>query len=165
MTDEQQLKLQAFLDGELPEAEAAQVASWLARDREAADLHRELRQTRQALKGFETEVRLPESREFYWSKIERAILSEAAAPRPAASAGWLTGLRRLLVPVSAVAVMGVLLAVAVGQWRGYGFAAGPDTETALDDSGTFTYQDYAHGTTLVWVSYAGQSEFAEDGSH
>jgi len=29
---EQQLKLQAYLDGELPEAEARAVAEWLSRD-------------------------------------------------------------------------------------------------------------------------------------
>ena len=40
-----QLKLQAFLDGELPEAEASEVAKWLARDREAAALLEELRNT------------------------------------------------------------------------------------------------------------------------
>src|SRR6267378_6728212 len=68
-----QLKLQAYLDGELPEAEAREVANWLARDREAAALHTELRNTRQALVGFEVGVELPESREFFWSKIRREI--------------------------------------------------------------------------------------------
>jgi len=34
-----QLKLQAYLDGELPEAEARAVANWLAKDREAVGLH------------------------------------------------------------------------------------------------------------------------------
>ena len=48
-----QLKLQALLDGELPEAEASEVANWLARDREAAALLEELRNTREALAGFE----------------------------------------------------------------------------------------------------------------
>ena len=79
-----QLKLQAFLDGELPEAEASEVANWLARDREAAALLEELRNTRSALAGFEAEVRLPESREFFWSKIEREIQRlETPAPKPA----------------------------------------------------------------------------------
>ena len=31
MTEEQQLKLQAFLDGELPESDRREVAAWLAR--------------------------------------------------------------------------------------------------------------------------------------
>src|SRR5260370_38312502 len=73
MDNESQLKLQAFLDGELPKAEAAEVANWLARDQEAALLLAELRHTRQALAGFGSTIRLPESREFFWSKIEREI--------------------------------------------------------------------------------------------
>ena len=43
---EQQLKLQAFLDGELPEQEARDMAALVARDAEAADLVAELRHTR-----------------------------------------------------------------------------------------------------------------------
>ena len=63
------------------------MANWLARDREAAALLEELRNTRAALAGFEAEVRLPESREFFWSKIEREIQRlEAPAPRPARGA-------------------------------------------------------------------------------
>ena len=68
-----QLKLQAHFDGELPEPEARAVANWLARDREAVALLAELRNTRKALKGFESDIKLPETREFYWSKIEREI--------------------------------------------------------------------------------------------
>src|SRR6266702_2258506 len=76
-----QLKLQAYLDGELPEAEARAVATWLARDREAVALLAELRATRKALAGFEAGIRLPESGEFFWSKIQRAISAlELAEP-------------------------------------------------------------------------------------
>ena len=55
-----QLKLQAFLDGELPESEAREVANWVARDKEATALLAELRNTRQALAGFEAVMTLPE---------------------------------------------------------------------------------------------------------
>ena len=66
MDYEAQLKLQAHLDGELPEGEAREVTNWLARDREAVALYGELRNTRQALVGYEVGVALPESREFFW---------------------------------------------------------------------------------------------------
>ncbi len=36
MTNEQQLKLQAFLDGELPEHEAREILAWTQRDGDAA---------------------------------------------------------------------------------------------------------------------------------
>ena len=82
---EEQLKLQAFLDGELPEKEARAMAEKLAREPDSAALLAELRQTRDALAGFEAEIRLPESREFFWSKIEREIQrSEKPTPAPPA---------------------------------------------------------------------------------
>ena len=81
-----QLKLQAFLDGELPEGEASKVTNWVARDREAAALLEELRNTRGALAGFEAGIQLPESREFFWSKVQRDIQRlETPVTRPAAA--------------------------------------------------------------------------------
>jgi anti-sigma factor RsiW len=156
-----QLKLQAFLDGELPKAEASEVTNWLARDREAAALLEELRNARAALTGAETEMRLPESREFFWSKIEREIQRlDAPAPKPARPS-YLTLFRRLLVPASAFAVVviaGLMLTLPPGFG---GRAAATAMETALADSGAFTYHDDSAGTTLVWLSYPADNEVAE----
>ena len=58
MEHEVQLKLQAYLDGELSEAEAREIGNLLAKDREAVALQNELRNTRQALAGFETGTEL-----------------------------------------------------------------------------------------------------------
>ena len=55
----EQLKLQAYLDGELPERRRPSMADWLARDPEAAALLTELRQTRAALLESEAGVTLP----------------------------------------------------------------------------------------------------------
>ena len=153
-----QLKLQALLDGELPEAEASEVTKWLTRDPEAAALAGELRNTRDALVGFEADVRLPESREFFWSKIEREIQrAEAPAPQPA-KPSYLTLFRRFLVPASAVAA--VLIAGLVLNRPPA--PDGHESETALADSGAFTYHDYSAGTTLVWLSYPADTEVADN---
>jgi|SRR5436190_172421 len=148
MNEEQQLKLQAFLDGELSEDEARATAAWVARDAEATALLGELRNTRKALADFEPDVKLPESREFYWSKIEREIQRLEPAPRPVQGpslAGWL---RRLLVPAGAVAVLLVAGILAVHPTN-----AKPSTDAALSDAGAFTYRDQAQGMTVVWLSY------------
>ena len=84
MTNEQQLKLQAFLDGELPEREAREILAWTQRDRDAAALLAELKNTRQVMQKSEPHLSVPESREFFWSKIEREIQRgepQAAADR------------------------------------------------------------------------------------
>jgi anti-sigma factor RsiW len=153
-----ELKLQAWLDGELPEAEARQVTQWLAQDREAASLADELRNTRQALAGSEPEVRLPESHEFYWSKIEREIQRLETPARPAAAHGFGVWFRRFLVPAAAVAAL-VVAAVALLR------PAAPfssTVETALADPGAMTYRDDAAGTTLVWLSYPAENEVADN---
>ena len=61
MKTDVQLKLQAYLDGELTAAEAGEVTEWLARDEAARDLFGELTATRNAVRGNEVEVTLPEN--------------------------------------------------------------------------------------------------------
>src|SRR5258706_3730404 len=142
-----QLKLQAYLDGELPEAEAREVANWLARDREAAALHTELRNTREALAGFEVGAEMPESREFFWSKIEREIRRlEPSQPAPS-PVPWLGRLRRLLVPVAGLALLLVAGLLTLNPPR----QLGSEMETA--DSGAFVYHDDAAGAALVRLSF------------
>jgi len=156
MNEEQQLKLQAFLDGELSEGEAREVAVWVARDRDATALLAELRNTRQALAGFEADLKVPESREFYWSKIAREIERVEPERQPVQAVSLFAAFRRLLVPATALAALALAL-ILVGVQK----AAAPDTEITVADSGAFTYHDYDNGTTLVWLSYPAESEFAQ----
>jgi anti-sigma factor RsiW len=163
MNEDQQLKLQAFLDGELPEREAREILAWTQRDREAAALLAELKNTRQALVKSEPHLSVPESREFFWSKIEREIQrlepQATAAPRVSIFAT----LRRLLLPASAVAAL-----VIAGLFAHFNVpkvviesVADADTssvETTLANSDATTYRDASEGTTLVWFSSA-----ADDG--
>ncbi len=156
-----QLKLQAFLDGELPEGEASDVARWVARDHEAAAMLEELRHTREALAGFETGIQLPESREFFWSKVQREIQRrETPAPEPARTP-FFALLRRFLVPASALALVFTATVMLIRPAGPAGGTAGTEIETALPDSGAFTYRDYSAGTTLVWLTYPADNEDAE----
>jgi len=152
ITDKEQLKLQAYLDGELPEREMRSVADRLARDQDAAALITELRQTREALSGFEQGVQLPESREFYWSKIQREIQRQGTPARESAKPNPLVaGLRLWLRPAMAFALVTVLGLVLTRElWPG---GSPHPAVTSLEDAGAFTYHDYKAGITLVWLSY------------
>ena len=166
-----QLKIQAFLDGELTESEAREVAALIAADREAAALHTELKHTRQALAGAEAGIKVPETREFYWSKIQREIekTEQVAAAEPGLTPWQL--LLRLLKPVTAVAVV-VLLGY--GAFMQFGQkpsvnvisprASATEVLVASADAEAITYHDYADDTTFVWFSYPGQSGGANSGS-
>lgn len=165
MTDEQQLKLQAFLDGELPEKDAREVAAWLARDADATALLGELRNTRHALADFEPAVKVPESREFYWSKIQREIqrLEPETAPAPVRSFSLMTLLRRVIMPVGGLAVLAIAGVLAYNELSP---GAPPVHVKAamLADVGAFTYRDQAQGMTLIWLSYPAQKKIAENDS-
>jgi anti-sigma factor RsiW len=161
MNQELQLKLQAYVDGELPDGEAREVSELLTQDAEARALLAELKNTRAALAGFESEIKLPEGRDFYWSKIKREIqrldTPETAATPVSIFAAW----RRFLIPATAVAAL-VIGVLTVGRQVGReGAFRGPEMETTFADSGAFTYRDYASGMTLVWLPYPAENDFVE----
>ncbi len=164
MKQELKITLQAYLDGELPPGEVSGVKELLAQDDEARALCVELDNTRKALTGFEAEIKLPEPREFYWSKIERDIRrlekSESVKRTGSLFAGW----RRALVPAMVFVVAATAVILVAPQFGSFGQVRPAETETALGAADGFTYRDYASGSTLVWLSYPAENEFAEFGS-
>jgi anti-sigma factor RsiW len=161
MNAEQQLKLQAFVDGELPETEARDIAAWVARDADATALVKELRNTRHALSTFEPDLKLPESREFFWSKIEREIRRFEPAPEPAESVSLFTLLRRILVPAGALAAVVIVGLITFQQFNTGTAVRAVEVEVAMADSDATTYRDESEGTTLVWLSYPAENQLAD----
>jgi anti-sigma factor RsiW len=153
MNTELLLKLQSWVDGELSEAEARQVAELVRTDKEAAALATELKMTSGFLAGNELEVKLPESREFYWSKIERAIeRAEAEAPERDA-VPWLVALRRFLVPVSGFALVAFITVASIGVLKTGNHGAG-----TADDPNQYLVQEENLSTHVDTVSYKAKSE-------
>ena len=106
MNWDQKLQLQAWVDGELSESESRQVAALVEGNHDAQAIVAELRVTRGFLGGNEPEVRLAESHDFYWSKIRRDIERvEQAAELEMGRAQWWSAWRRLLAPVSGLALI------------------------------------------------------------
>ncbi|HXE43061.1 MAG TPA: hypothetical protein VN516_08555, partial [Candidatus Baltobacteraceae bacterium] len=102
---------------------------------------------------------MPESREFYWSKIAREIQKLEPERNSLAAFDW----RRLLWPISLTAgAIAVCFLVVVSQNSpadkfGTAIVASSDLDTPIveptqADSEAITYQDEADGTTLVWFS-------------
>ena len=153
-----QLKLQALLDGELSPSEARPLQALLDQDPDAKALVAELTFTTHALKGAELLVKLPESPEFYWSKIQRQI--QAPTPATANQVSPLSSLvsawRRFLVPAGAVAALGLAVLLSLPNR-----SLIPAVELAVTGANTFTYRDDASRTTLVWVSYPAKNDLAE----
>ena len=160
--DSQFLKLQAYLDGELSAQEKAEVSDWLAKDREAQLLLAGLRDTNAALKCYEAEIKLPESREFFWSKIEREISREKTTPVVRQRFSLAAWLQRHMVPVSGVAVACVALLLVL-QLSPTGSQVA-EIELSSNDMGVATYRNQQEKMTMVWLYDKSDSEFTDSDS-
>ena len=86
----------------------------------ARDLLVELTNTRDVIVAHEATIKVPETREFYWSKIQREISREAATA-PVASFSLVAWLRRALVPAGAFAAVAIAaLLESAARWGGMG---------------------------------------------
>jgi anti-sigma factor RsiW len=154
---EDELRLQAYLDGELSAEDRKQVESAILCDPEANALLAELKMTRDVLAGFEEGIKLPEEREFYWSKIETGI---RRAEQPARGLNENSALqnwwRKWLMPAGALAALAIVAWFA-GTQAGFFGSTVLHGESALADTGAFTYRDFSTGTTLVWLSYPAEN--------
>ena len=163
MKFDQELQIQAYLDGELSARESRQVEQMLAADREAQALLAELKMTRSALAGNEAEIALPESREFYWSQIQRRINLDVPAEAAARPPLWLAW-RRYFAPLAGVAIVAVL---AVFSIRVVDFPNDPNTysaevENLSEHATSISFRHQSENMFVVWVSPKDQpSEEAE----
>lgn len=152
MNDETKLRLQAWVDGELPPKEAAEVDARLRADPEAQALVAELRHTRAALGSGEAAVSVPMPRELYWSGIERQIRLASEHPTPSPSWREFSGLWRWLAPVGLAALLGVLtLSFWDNGGQGRGLLERAEIESPLDDISSITFRSDTEGMTIVWV--------------
>jgi hypothetical protein len=162
---EDQLKLQAYLDEELSEHERRAVASWLAKDPEAQALLAELQAAKITLASNEPEIQLPESREFYWSKIVREIdrLETVGDNGRLPFLVWLK--RKYWVPVGALAIL-TLLALVSSQlidWSDLRASThlAREGESPAEEIGSMTFRSEADRVTIIWL-YDRTPEIASD---
>jgi anti-sigma factor RsiW len=146
------VQLQAHLDGELTGREMQQVAALLESDADARALFSELQQTRTLLKGNEPEFRLSESREFFWSKIEREIEKLDAEPASSPATPWVSFVRRHLAAIGGLTVATALVMFAVFQMNIVSPSMLEEIDNPLDDVGTFSFRSESQKMTLVWIS-------------
>jgi anti-sigma factor RsiW len=156
MKTEQMLRLQAYLDNEVSSAEGREIASWIARDSEAAALYEELKATKSLLAPEnELPATVPDGRDFYWSKIAREIErverepAREYSPRP----WWL----RLLAPVAGAALLGIFVFTSVST--NPQISAIHQERTDLEN-GTITFHSKDNSMTIVWIS-SGETELAD----
>lgn len=163
------LDIQAYLDGELTESRRREVERLLETDEECRTLFAELSELRELVRANEPEHCLPESREFYWSKIERTLGRNGvgAARQTDGSPWWL----KIFAPVAAMAAtVAVILHFnqppplpitssrpTPGQALGLTTAATPvhranNIEMREQEMKTITFHHQREGVMVVWLS-------------
>jgi len=156
MNTESKLRLQAYLDNEVSSSEAREIASWIARDAEAKALYEELAATKSLLAPEnELPVAVPDSQDFYWSKIQRAIEHAEREPAPKYSPRpwWV----RLLAPVAGAALLAIFVFTSISTNPQL---SAVHQERSDLENGTITFHSKDNSMTLVWISSDG-SETAE----
>jgi anti-sigma factor RsiW len=140
------LDLQAYVDGRLEPGRRAEIERVLASDAEARALVDGLRALGALLREHEPAARVPETREFYWSQIQRRLAAAEAGERraetaPASTAsGWL----RWLAPALGVAAVAVVISLQT---------ASHSVELAsVADAETLTFHSDADGVTIHWIN-------------
>ncbi len=163
MNRDDALNLQAYQDGELPAGEQRALADRLAADPAARALLKEIELARAALStAGEPPRAVPETREFYWSKIEREIgRAEAATGRSRAPAG-LAWWRQWLMPAAGVAVLVAILGLVTRVSPGSRDRYLADAKLAAPDA--FTYRNIQEGVTLVWLTYPSEPSGGNGGA-
>jgi anti-sigma factor RsiW len=157
MNTESELRLQAYLDNEVSSSEARQIASWIARDAEAKALCEELQATKSLLAAEnEQPVVVPESRDFYWSKIKREI--ERTEQEPAVKYTPKPWWMRLLAPAAGAALLAVFVFTSVSP-NPHRTAAHQERSDLENGTLTFRAGTEKDGMTLVWIS-SSESELA-----
>ena len=153
MNGEDGIKLQAHLDGELTGREAQQVAALVENDAEARALFGELQQTKVWLKANEPEMRLPESREFFWSKIERDIQRLETAPAEKHTPAWALFFRHHLSAIAGTSVAAALVVFVAFQMNVLSPSMFEEIDNPLDDdTGSFSFRSESQKNTLVWIA-------------
>ena len=152
---EEQLKLQAFLDGELLPDEAKQVAESLARDASAQALLTELKQTKAALASNELPRTLDELREFYWSKISRQIEREAAASEAGSRREQAPSWWRWFAPLAGTAALAGVLAMILrldSRSPSASLKEAEVIEAQHEDSSIISFRSESEGISVIWVA-------------
>ncbi len=152
MKHEIELKIQGYLDGQLASAERQEIAELIDRDPEARRLHEQLAVARTLLTANEPEYTLAETREFYWSKIEREIRKQAAAREPVRTfaLGWQNWWVRLAGSFAAVALLSAVV-LSSSRLSSLVRGSGPQEVELPEEMSAITFHSESANMTVVWV--------------
>lgn len=156
MNENQNLKLQAYVDGELSASEQKQVAALVETNAEARGLVEALRAAKTTLAGNEPEARLPETHPFHWSKISREIERYEAKPAFIREAGSLRWWLRYISPAAGFAALALM--VVVGRIDP-AISGSEEIGNTSPEASSVVFRSQSEGMTVVWLQGDENNEF------
>jgi len=98
---------------------------------------------------------LPESGDFYWSKIQRQIEQEEKAAARPAGASWTFAWRRLMAPLSGVALIAFLSILSLNVFHRQAADDGTsylvEVENLSEDIGSISYRSQSENMFVVYL--------------
>ena len=155
--NEIQLKVQALVDGELTGREAEELRERLETDAGLKEFYERLTAVRELMADAELPRTLPESGDFHWSQISKAIECEERQAkqmaRPASGANWLL---RWVFPLAGIACLMLLLTLQQTRNPNLSISLGSDHELELSIDGldVMTFNTGDDNMSVVWLDYS-----------
>ncbi|MFL3665772.1 MAG: hypothetical protein ACJ06V_04225 [Verrucomicrobiota bacterium] len=155
--NEIQLKVQALVDGELTGREAEELRDRLETDAGLKEFYERLTAVRELMADAELPRTLPESGDFHWSQISKAIECEERQAkqmaRPASGANWLL---RWVFPLAGIACLMLLFTLQQTRNPNLSISLGSDheLELSIDDLDVMTFNTGDDNMSVVWLDYS-----------
>tara|TARA_B100000959_G_scaffold280171_1_gene341542 strand:- start:310 stop:903 length:594 start_codon:yes stop_codon:yes gene_type:complete len=138
MNKEDQLKVQAWMDGELAPKESSQMSDLIESDIQAKELAQELKAVQNAIKIGEIRQEIEDSKEFYWGQVQQKIESirpvREQSNQRTPSNGAIPALR-WLIPVGSLTAISALIIHFNGLELGSDNGSSANTPSGIQPTG------------------------------
>ena len=154
--NEIELKIQALVDGELTEFEAGKLRDRIKNDVRLQVLHERLMQMKDLISKHEMPRVLPESSDFYWSKISQKIEVGGSAAQSSAQSLGMKWVFRRLAPLLGIASVALLITLQGPNLPDLGIVLDHNHELELlaDEIDVMTFNSADDSMSVVWIDYS-----------
>ena len=152
--NEIELKIQALVDGELTEFEAGKLRDRIKNDIRLQILHERLMQMKDLISKHEMPRVLPESSDFYWSKISQEIEVGGSAAQSSAQSLGMKWVFRRLAPLLGIASVALIITLQEPNLPDLGIVLNHNHELLSDEIDVMTFNSADDSMSVVWIDYS-----------
>ena len=152
--NEIELKIQALVDGELTGFEAGKLRDRIKNDIRLQILHERLMQMKNLISKHEMPRVLPESSDFYWSKIAQEIEVGGSDAQSSAQSLGMKWVFRRLAPLLGIASVALIITLQEPNLPDLGIVLNHNHELLSDEIDVMTFNSADDSMSVVWIDYS-----------